>query len=663
MLDAGMRTSALLTCGLLALGVTVASQVQTPTPTNAAPPALNGSISGVVMDGSTDAPLAEAVVTVSPLLDTTLPVGYPARQMTDARGRFVFMRLPSDGVFQITASKFGYLDGGYGRDSAPTDSLRPIVISNGSWTGNLRVNIWTAATISGIVRDEGGEPLVGVFVRALARIRVAGRADFAAGPLTMTDDHGRYRISGLLPGRYVIQVPSLQMSAPAGTRVGTSTDNTPAGAVDVDETSRLMIGGYPLPPPSQNGRPMAYGVSFHPNVSTPADAATIEVGFGDDRPGIDVSLTPVPAVRVSGTVEGPPAELAALTLRLLPLGMENLGLGGEVATTLVAANGTFTFLTVPARSYVLDAPTSFSQFTIASGTTMTGGFVGTRGTSLPQPPSQQGGWNSSSQATMSNPGVNLSTSNYRGGVVQGSVAPTYTGRTNVTVGGADVTGVVVRMRPGAVLRGRVTVDPDATKPAQGTTPRFFFFMDPASGQPGLGQPRAATSITPETAAFEIPGLQPAEYFLRLQGFEGWMIKSIQWRGQDYTTLPLDAASADDLSGVAVTVTNAIPVITGTVRDRDGTTPESGLVVLFPVQPALRTNTGLWSPRLTSTPMRSNGTFRVTGLPAGDYFIAAIDRPRMRTWRDPEFLAQVERTATRVTLAWGQTLTQNLTVGR
>jgi hypothetical protein len=222
----------------------LSSNTQTP------PPQTNGAISGTVVDGSTGSPLAEVIVGLTAMPGTQMPAGYQARQMTDAKGRFAFLNLPNDGVFQITAGKFGYLDGGYGRDSAPTDPLRPVVVANGAWIGGLRVNIWLPGVISGTVRDESGEPVVGVIVRALARIRVAGRSDLAAGPITVTDDHGRYRIPGLMPGRYVIQVPSPQMSVPASTRINGATTNAPEGAVDVDDTSRLVIGRFPLPPPA-----------------------------------------------------------------------------------------------------------------------------------------------------------------------------------------------------------------------------------------------------------------------------------------------------------------------------------------------------------------------------------------------------------------------------
>jgi hypothetical protein len=255
------------------------------------------------------------------------------------------------------------------------------------------------------------------------------------------------------------------------------------------------------------------------------------------------------------------------------------------------------------------------------------------------------------------PGVGFSMTDYRG-VTGGTVVPNYTARMALTVGAGDVNGVTLRLKPSATLRGRVVVELDPTKPASPTPPRILAFMDPASGQPGLGRPQTPGYALQE---FEISGILPAEYFLRVQGLGVWAAKSIQWRGRDYTTVPFDAASTDDLSGVVVTITNALPTLTGTVRGQDGAAPEAGVVIIFPAQVALRTNTGLWSPRMSAAPMQSNGTFRLTDMPAGDYILAAIDRSRMATWRDPEFLALVERQGVRVTLNWGQATNQDLTM--
>lgn len=618
-------------------------------------PAFDGAISGVVVDGSTGAPVADAIVAITQGGSTALPPGYQSRQLTDAKGRFVFLNLPSDGSFLIMTAKFGYLDGGYGRDSAPTDPLRSIAIAKGAWVGNLRAPVWRPAVISGTVRDEGGEPQVGVLVRTLARIRVAGRDELAAGPITITDDLGRYRLAGLLPGRYVVQVPSMQMSVPAGTRVSAAATNVPEGAVEIDDSTRLVIGRYPLPPPSVNGRARAYAIAFHPAAARPGEAAVIDLQFGDDRQGIDVTLTPVPAFRVSGVVEGPADALTNLTVRLLPTGMENLGLGGEAATALVSPGGTFTFLNVPAGTYVLDAPVTFNGFTMSSGPSMSGGSVGSRGEAqLPTPPPRSG-YSMSGRST-DVPEAMLTMHDFRGAM--GAKVPAFSARMSVAVTG-DIDGVAVKLRPGVSLRGRLSVDSDPAKPLP-KPPMFAPFLDPAGGEPALGQPGATTAVAAD-AEFEIPGVTAGEYFLRVQPNSGFQVKSILWRGRDYTLTPFDAAAADDISGVQVVVTNAIPTLAGMVRAQDGAVPDRALVVLFPADPDLWSRTGLRSSRFVSAAVQNTGAYLLGSMPAGDYLVAAIPLAQSRTWRDPEFLRRLERQASRVTLGWGQTVTRDLTL--
>ena len=88
-----------------------------------------------------------------------------------------------------------------------------------------------------------------------------------------------------------------------------------------------------------------------------------------------------------------------------------------------------------------------------------------------------------------------------------------------------------------------------------------------------------------------------------------------------------------------------------------------MVVVFPVDHAAWRNTGLNPARMKYTPVSNTGTYRLATLPAGDYLAAAIDRSLIRTWRDPDFLARLERVATRITLNWGTLTSQDLTTMR
>jgi len=127
-------------------------------------------ISGIVVDSTTGEALPDAIV----FLESTpaRPMATQPRQLTDEKGRFAFVNLPGDVTFTISATKFGYLEGGYGRETMPTDPLRGITVKPGEWISNIKVSIAKPGAISGVVRDESGEPVVGVVVRVLHRVRI-----------------------------------------------------------------------------------------------------------------------------------------------------------------------------------------------------------------------------------------------------------------------------------------------------------------------------------------------------------------------------------------------------------------------------------------------------------------------------------------------------------
>jgi hypothetical protein len=603
---------------------------------------LGGVISGVVVDGSSGAPVAGAVVQIAAV--PVRPLAGQTRQLTDERGRFAFTGLAGDLEYTLTGSKFGYLPGGYGRETLPTDPLRPIKLATDAWVPNLRLPIWKPGIISGSVRDESGEPVVGIFVRALVRIRVYGRNELASGPLAVTDDRGEYRFSGLAAGRYLVQVPSVQSTVPAGTAIVPDRSRASDGALEVNDTHRLVVSRYPLPPPPMGGRQMAYPVSFHRATSVVSQAEVIDLQYGEDRANVDITLSPVPTARVAGVVAGPPESLASLTLRLLPVGMENLGLGSEAATTLVGADGSFTFVNVPAGSYVIEAPNSVGDLA-----TVTRSFVGP---SLPLPPGRPGSGSSSAEIGLV-PGVHFSRSTFRG------VTAPYSGRLAVTVAAADISGLTLRLRPHVAFSGRIVVERDPAKPE---TPlrSLPLRVDPAGAEAHLGSAQSSSLNGPAFPGFGIPDVPPGQFYLRAYGAQGWLVKSVSWRGRDMTLVPFDTAAADDLSDIIVTVTDAVPHLSGTVRDGADLKREEAVVIAFPAERGQRSNAGFFPPRMATAAIAADGTYSLRTLPAGAYFVAAIPRSHATTWRDAEFLARVERVASTVTLAWGKPSSLDLT---
>src|SRR5262249_11166820 len=81
-----------------------------------------------------------------------------------------------------------------------------ITVAAGALTDHIDVSMRPGSVISGRIRDEYGDPIEKVTVRADAVRWQAGRYRFAPGGIALrqTDDLGRFRIFGVPPGRYLV---------------------------------------------------------------------------------------------------------------------------------------------------------------------------------------------------------------------------------------------------------------------------------------------------------------------------------------------------------------------------------------------------------------------------------------------------------------------------
>jgi beta-lactamase regulating signal transducer with metallopeptidase domain len=624
-----------------------------------------GAISGVVIDSVTKRPVRGAIVTLGP----AVLIGTGTRQLTDDRGRFIFLDLPAAENYSLAAAKAGYLD--------RSNVVRPrqIALAPRQWLQNQTLEVIPEGSISGTVRDERGEPVVGARVRLLALVPVAGRVRAVGGFVATTDDRGVYRIAGLPTGRYLISVPSVQHTVPAdtppavvaGRAVAQVTSAGPraaaSGAVrtalDVAGRWRVVIDGYVTPPaPDADGRTRIYPPTFHPQAVSIADAAPVALAAGQQREGVDVQLQPVPAWRVSGQVTGS-ASPAGLPLRLLRAGDDDLGLGGEVATTLVEADGRFTFLNVPAGRHVVDLRPSLVAPRFSPRN-----MFGDYGDPLPTPPGFGAAAGSSSIGSVDGApaGVSYAASS-------GAWDQTVWARTEVDVGDRDVNVVVPLLRPSR-LTGRVlwerrseTPLPSAPAPAPNTPVSVQTGMQQtlvravgADGAPGLG---TLTAVVGADNTFTLDGLLPGEYVLRVRGpfGAGFSVKSITWKGADFTHAGFDVSAPADVSGVTIMLTDDTQSVAGVVS---GLPPggDGAAVIAFPVDPNRWTNYGPQPVLIRSVEASATGRYELA-LPAGDFHLIAVDRSQARAWTDPAFLVAAARVATRVSLGWGEKKAQDL----
>lgn len=615
--------------GVQGRGTGVIFEPARPTP----PPATGtGAISGVVLDSSTQRPIAGALVAsfVAPAVGQVPP----PRVFTDDLGRFVLPDLPA-GSIRVSASHPDFVVGA----DATTGvfSSTAVSLTDQQWVPDVTLHLHRPSSISGTVFDEHGDPVAGIPVRVLQVVSLGATTYPARAFSGETDDRGMYRAGGLAPGPYIVQVPSVQVTVRGGTLRPPAGTQRALGLAPAADGVSTIVGHFPTTGVAGRVYPMAY----HPSSATRTDATPITLGRDDARVGVDVQLRLAPTYRVSGTLTGSPESVASMPVWLSHVGDEASGPGSEVAMTLSGANGDFTFLNVPPGDYTLTASRLQSALT-QGGRGATGGFSEVfpeRGYAFDR--------SMSGQFIASAPGIAFSPRGRSGAAGHGQLA--------VAVVDRDVTSLSVPLTAGVTVSGHFVWDGQAGAPTRAGVPGVW--LDPADGTPALGAPQAGFILAEANGAmpFEIPGVLPGRYFVAANessglsialGVPGNYVTRIEWRGRDLAASPLEVTGDEDISGVVIHVSTTPAVVNGTARDEKGQPVSTGAVLFFPPAPAQWDNVGFSAQRFGITTI-ANGAFSSAHLRPGDYLVAAVPNDDRSRRFDRRFLATLAPRATKV----------------
>jgi hypothetical protein len=235
------------------------------------------------------------------------------------------------------------------------------------------------------------------------------------------------------------------------------------------------------------------------------------------------------------------------------------------------------------------------------------------------------------------------------------VAPQYA-VVPITVVGGDLSDVVIVVSPGATLTGTVTLQ--ATQAASPTDPtQFRVVAQPAD--PNVSGASVNARVEKD-GRFTLTGIPLGPYFLRANAPRGWSLRAVIVDGQDVIDTPLDVRTNQKIAGASLVFSDRQTNLSGIVADAQGRPVTEFTVLAFP------TDAALWRPQarhiMTVRPDQ-NGRFQLRGLPAGEYYLAAIDPQLPGEWFDPRFLDEQRTDASRVTLSDGDTRTHNIRINR
>ena len=383
----------------------------------------SGIIVGQVVDAGSGAPVANAIVSLgsttppAPVAGNISRGGAPApggaasagrgpaaapptvlRQLADSDGRFAFRHLPR-GSYSIAVTRPGYLDGAYGR-LRPTGSPQPLELAEGERRSDIRVRVFKYAAITGMLREENGDPAVGVNVRAYRRMVLGGRAQLSASTVVQTDDRGIYRLGNLVPGDYIVAVPFASSTSPSraagelspemrASLLASGMPGSPMGSGSiVPQTDRFVLSstatsyGATL---ESNGGITVTPTTYFPSALVASQAQPITIGSGEERAGVDIVLRATSATFISGRLMGPDGPGADWALTLVPTDTGDLTSDPQVATAVTDSEGAFMFLGIPAGSYVIQGMRISPQAGPRVTTTLVNGQPMVVSTTVPNP--------------------------------------------------------------------------------------------------------------------------------------------------------------------------------------------------------------------------------------------------------------------------------------
>jgi hypothetical protein len=128
------------------------------------------------------------------------------------------------------------------------------------------------ASITGLVTDEKGSPMVGKDVYALRAHRQGNATALQGVTSTVTDDRGRYRLHTLPPGEYFL---SGGLDFPKG-------DDPVKAVIDPEKKQPVL--------------------TFHPSATSPAAASSIALRGGENLQDKNIVVQHAPLVKISGRV-------------------------------------------------------------------------------------------------------------------------------------------------------------------------------------------------------------------------------------------------------------------------------------------------------------------------------------------------------------------------
>jgi hypothetical protein len=320
-----------------------------------------------------------------------------------------------------------------------------------------------------------------------------------------------------------------------------------------------------------------YQTTFAPSTTVLSAAATVRVGPGQAQSGIDVSMQPVRAVAVSGTVADDRGPIPNFGVRLFTRGDDTGGTAFDIGWTSTDARGRFTFPLVPPGNYRVVAQ--------RYATTHFGPDV----VLTPAPPRFADRFGASAHQ-------------------------------EIAVGDQDVSEIALPLRLGVEVSGRVEFR--GRRPSADVLRQLLVFVAPVEARSRSFIAIPLSERIDAKDEFSIDSVAPGRYFVTVNDSAAASLLNVSVGGKSVTERPF-VIGTTDVSGVVVELTDRPAEVTGVVRTRAGLPDANAGVVLFPTDRTRWSEVRTGGRLFKSARASKTGAFTLRPVLPGEYFVAAV----------------------------------------
>lgn len=503
------------------------------------------------------------------------------------------------GRFSLTAEKPAYVKTYYGSTRPGRPPGTSLAVADGQQLTGIAIPVVKGASVSGRMLEESGAPVVAGQVTVELVTYVNGQRKLVR-PYA-----GAYQV--VTDDRGVYRAYGLPpgeyivRAVGGGAFFGTLRLTTSA---EMDTALREIAAGGArpqTPAPAPIAAPqLARATSYHPGVAEMASAQTVAVGVGEDRGGIDVVSRLVRVSRASGMALSPTGQ----PVQNMSVGIANLS-AGSVFTSMGAIRP--------------DANGRFSVGGLAPGRWLLFG----RGAEPNTPSDGQYPWWAS---------------------------------TEFVVGEQDVTDLVLSFTEGSTINGRITFSGNG-RPPDPTRLRVSLVSLPAVPDTG---PFPVFATPAADGTFVLRAVPGGKYRISMAAAAGWILQTATRGAMEVLDTPLEVAAGQD-TPLTLIMTDRVTEITGILHDQLGRPAPEYSVLVFSTD---RSHWGTAPRRISGlVKLATDGSYRVTGLPPGDYVLCVVTDVDASQLSDPSMLEQLMPAGVKLTLAEGEKKRQDFKIGR